>query len=62
LYSKSPWALTLPNLTRDSVFVFPPDALSKVKVSLSLVDAEDPKAAVAPRGAAGLLRVWQDRR
>jgi hypothetical protein len=44
------------------MFVFPPDALLKIKASLSLVDAEDPKAAMAPRGAAGLLRVWQDRR
>ena len=46
----------------DSAFAFPADALSSIKVSLSLVAAEDPKAATAPSGAAGLLRVWQDRR
>ena len=46
----------------DSAFAFPADALSSMKVSLSLVAAEDPMAATTPRGAAGLLRVWQDRR
>lgn len=36
------------------------EALSQVFVALSLAAAEDPRK-IAPRGAAGMLRVWSDR-